>query len=116
MSARFRVGSAVAQACQSMGYRDSIGYQTFLYSSETDIRKIFMFLIEKLPRKEGVKEDEGASLIFIMLDLFSYTNAVITRFVLIQHMKFIYVLVRSAKILSTLLTKKRKKNFPFSKI
>ncbi|CAK8697465.1 unnamed protein product [Clavelina lepadiformis] len=58
MSARFRVGSAIAQACQNVGYRDSIGYETFLYSSESDIRKIFMFLVEKLPRKEGVKEDE----------------------------------------------------------
>ena len=59
MSARFRVGSAVAQACKDVGYRGNIGYQTFLYSSEVDIRKIFMFLIEKLPRKEGTKEDEG---------------------------------------------------------
>ena len=59
MSARFRAGSAIAQACQSVGYRDNVGYQTFLYSSETDIRKIFMFLIEKLPRKEGLKDDEG---------------------------------------------------------
>ena len=64
MSARFRVGSAIAQACQSVGYRDNIGYQTFLYSSEVDIRKIFMFLIEKLPRKEGVKDDEGKHFLF----------------------------------------------------
>ena len=59
MSARFRVGSAIAQACKSAGYRGNVGYQTFLYSSEVDLRKIFMFLIEKLPRKEGVTEDEG---------------------------------------------------------
>jgi len=57
MSARFRVGSSLATACQNAGYRGDVGYQTFLYSSESDIRKIFMFLVEKLPRKEGIKED-----------------------------------------------------------
>ncbi|XP_077975450.1 coiled-coil domain-containing protein 22-like [Styela clava] len=52
MSARFRIGSTLAQACQSAGYRSDIGYQTFLYSNEADIRRLFMFLVEKLPRKK----------------------------------------------------------------
>lgn len=59
MSARFRVGTSIAQACQNLGYRGEIGYQTLLYSSEVDVRKLFMFLVEKLPRKEGIKEDTG---------------------------------------------------------
>lgn len=58
MSARFRVGTALAQACQSAGYRGDIGYQTFLYSSETDVRKVFMFLVEKLPRKKDESSEQ----------------------------------------------------------
>uniref|UniRef100_H2Z6Y4 Coiled-coil domain-containing protein 22 n=1 Tax=Ciona savignyi TaxID=51511 RepID=H2Z6Y4_CIOSA len=57
MSARFRVGTSIANTCKSIGYQGDIGYQTFLYSAERDVRQIFMFLVEKLPRKEGVKED-----------------------------------------------------------
>jgi len=34
-----------------LGYRGDIGYQTFLYSSETDVRRVFVFLIEKLPKE-----------------------------------------------------------------
>ncbi|PSN38748.1 Coiled-coil domain-containing protein 22 [Blattella germanica] len=51
MSARFRVGASIAQACKNLGYSGDIGYQTFLYSSETDVRRVFMFLIEKLPKE-----------------------------------------------------------------
>jgi hypothetical protein len=51
MSARFRVGASIAQACKNLGYSGDIGYQTFLYSSETDVRRIFVFLIEKLPKE-----------------------------------------------------------------
>ena len=42
---------------QELGYRGDIGYQTFLYSTEADIRKIFMFLVDKLP-KESVEATE----------------------------------------------------------
>lgn len=51
MSARFRVGASIAQACMDLGYPGEIGYQTFLYSSEADVRRVFMFLIEKLPKE-----------------------------------------------------------------
>ncbi|KAG8447812.1 hypothetical protein GDO86_015063 [Hymenochirus boettgeri] len=50
MSARFRIGTSLAQACQDLGYPGDIGYQTFLYSSEPDIRALLIFLAEKLPR------------------------------------------------------------------
>ncbi|XP_053551969.1 coiled-coil domain-containing protein 22 [Bombina bombina] len=50
MSARFRIGSSLAQACQDLGYPGDVGYQTFLYSSEPDIRALLIFLAEKLPR------------------------------------------------------------------
>ncbi|XP_024119659.1 coiled-coil domain-containing protein 22 [Oryzias melastigma] len=53
MSARFRVGMSLAQACQDIGYKGEIGYQTFLYSSEPEIRSLLMFLVEKLPRESA---------------------------------------------------------------
>ncbi|XP_049608204.1 coiled-coil domain-containing protein 22 [Syngnathus scovelli] len=58
MSARFRVGMSLAQACQDLGYKGEIGYQTFLYSSETEIRSLLMFLVEKLPRESAEASDQ----------------------------------------------------------
>ncbi|XP_076173096.1 coiled-coil domain-containing protein 22 homolog isoform X2 [Ptiloglossa arizonensis] len=51
MAARFRLGATLAQACAELGYKGDIGYQTFLYSSEADLRRVFMFFIEKLPKE-----------------------------------------------------------------
>lgn len=36
---------------QELGYKGDIGYQTFLYNSEADLRRVFIFLIEKLPKE-----------------------------------------------------------------
>ncbi|XP_033098923.1 coiled-coil domain-containing protein 22 homolog [Anneissia japonica] len=58
MSARFRVGTDLANACMSLGYKGEIGYQTFLYANEADIRKVLMFLIEKLPKDTSTTADE----------------------------------------------------------
>ncbi|XP_025085148.1 coiled-coil domain-containing protein 22 homolog [Pomacea canaliculata] len=59
MSARFRMGASLANYIQEMGYKGSdLGYQTFLYSNESDIRKIFMFLVEKLPKDTSQTADE----------------------------------------------------------
>uniref|UniRef100_A0A3Q0RHJ8 Coiled-coil domain-containing protein 22 n=1 Tax=Amphilophus citrinellus TaxID=61819 RepID=A0A3Q0RHJ8_AMPCI len=58
MSARFRVGMSLAQACQEIGYKGEIGYQTFLYSSEPEIRSLLMFLVEKLPRESAEASDQ----------------------------------------------------------
>ncbi|XP_052281659.1 coiled-coil domain-containing protein 22 homolog [Dreissena polymorpha] len=58
MAAKFRVGTALASNLQALGYRGDIGYQTFLYSSEADIRKIFMFLVDKLPKETVETTDE----------------------------------------------------------
>lgn len=46
---------------QELGYRGDIGYQTFLYSSETDLRKVFIFLIEKLPKESDKEVNESMS-------------------------------------------------------
>ncbi|XP_077984420.1 coiled-coil domain-containing protein 22 homolog [Glandiceps talaboti] len=58
MSAKFRVGTALANMCLEIGYKGEIGYQTFLYSSETEIRKLLLFLIEKLPKDSSERTDE----------------------------------------------------------
>lgn len=52
MAAKYRVGQLIAQACMDNGYPGDVGYQTFLYSGESDIRKVLMFLIEKLPKEQ----------------------------------------------------------------
>ncbi|XP_015274946.1 PREDICTED: coiled-coil domain-containing protein 22 [Gekko japonicus] len=63
MSARFRIGMSLAQACQDLGYQGEVGYQTFLYSSEPEIRRLLLFLVEKLPRdaSEDASQPVGKS-------------------------------------------------------
>ncbi|XP_029306966.1 LOW QUALITY PROTEIN: coiled-coil domain-containing protein 22 [Cottoperca gobio] len=58
MSARFRVCTSLAQACQDIGYKGEIGYQSFLYSTEPEIRSLLMFLVEKLPRESAEASDQ----------------------------------------------------------
>lgn len=52
MATRYKIGYEIAQACVNNGYPGDIGFQTFLYSNETDLRKVLMFLIEKLPKEQ----------------------------------------------------------------
>ncbi|XP_073997852.1 coiled-coil domain-containing protein 22 homolog [Rhodnius prolixus] len=52
MAARFQVGADIAGACKKLGYTGEVGYQTFLYSNVIEVRRVFMFLIEKLPREQ----------------------------------------------------------------
>ncbi|XP_074057524.1 coiled-coil domain-containing protein 22 isoform X1 [Macrotis lagotis] len=49
MSARFRLGMSLAQACSDLGYTRELGYQSFLYPSEPDLRQLLLFLAERLP-------------------------------------------------------------------
>ncbi|XP_069177183.1 coiled-coil domain-containing protein 22 homolog [Procambarus clarkii] len=58
MAQRFRVAAAIAQAVKDVGYLGDVGYQSLLYPNETDLRKIFMFLIEKLPKDTAAVSDE----------------------------------------------------------
>lgn len=58
MSGKYRFGSTLASACKELGYKGEIGYQTFLYSNETDLRKIFLFLFENLPKESEKALDE----------------------------------------------------------
>ncbi|KAK9407644.1 coiled-coil domain-containing protein 22 [Crotalus adamanteus] len=63
MSARFRIGMSLAQACQDLGYQGEVGYQTFLYSNEPEIRRLLLFLVEKFPRdaSEDANQPVGKS-------------------------------------------------------
>ncbi|XP_015918105.1 coiled-coil domain-containing protein 22 homolog [Parasteatoda tepidariorum] len=58
MSARYRLGSTLASICTELGYKGEIGYQTFLYSNESDLRRIFLFLFENLPKESEKALDE----------------------------------------------------------
>ncbi|XP_055626030.1 coiled-coil domain-containing protein 22 homolog [Toxorhynchites rutilus septentrionalis] len=55
MAQRFTVTASLAEACRTIGYRRDIGYQTFLYSNVAEMRRLLMFLIERLP-KEAVNK------------------------------------------------------------
>ena len=57
MAARYRIGTDLAAAVRSVGFSREIGYQTFLYLNENDLRDLFVFLVEALPKE---KMDEGA--------------------------------------------------------
>ncbi|XP_045480720.1 coiled-coil domain-containing protein 22 homolog [Harmonia axyridis] len=53
MAIRLKTASYLAEQIKELGYRDEIGYQTILYFNETEIRRLFIFLIEKLPKETG---------------------------------------------------------------
>ncbi|KAJ8674840.1 hypothetical protein QAD02_010626 [Eretmocerus hayati] len=63
MAARFRMGATLAQICSDLGYKGDIGYQTFLYSAEADIRRVLMFLMEKMPKESEKVSNEPISAI-----------------------------------------------------
>ena len=39
-------------AFQSVGYNGDLGYESFLYGGEKDIRKLLLFLLDRLPKEE----------------------------------------------------------------
>lgn len=52
MVAKYNIGMKLADAIVSLGFKGELGYQSFLYSNEVELRRIFSFLIEKLPKDE----------------------------------------------------------------
>ncbi|XP_051823909.1 coiled-coil domain-containing protein 22 isoform X1 [Antechinus flavipes] len=68
MSARFRLGVSLAQACSDLGYPRELGYQSFLYPSEPDLRQLLLFLAERLPpdpAQESTQPSVGESAILL---------------------------------------------------
>ncbi|KAJ8726953.1 hypothetical protein PYW08_015350 [Mythimna loreyi] len=51
ISQRIEVASQIASMCKDLGYKNDVGYQTFLYHNECELRQVFMFLIERLPNE-----------------------------------------------------------------
>ncbi|EDV97018.1 coiled-coil domain-containing protein 22 homolog [Drosophila grimshawi] len=51
MAQRFSVATTLAERCKEHGYRGDIGYQIFLYPNAVELRRLLMFLIERLPRE-----------------------------------------------------------------
>lgn len=50
MTLRLKVATTLAEQIKELGFRGDMGYQSILYSNETEIRRVLMFLIERLPR------------------------------------------------------------------
>ncbi|KAF7266793.1 coiled-coil domain-containing protein 22 homolog isoform X2 [Rhynchophorus ferrugineus] len=51
MSAKIKVASSIAEHIREMGFKGDMGYQTILYSNEIEVRRVLMFLIERLPKE-----------------------------------------------------------------
>nr|XP_022906942.1 coiled-coil domain-containing protein 22 [Onthophagus taurus] len=51
MSGRLNLATNLAEAIRDLGFRGDIGYQTILYCNEIELRRVLMFLIERLPRE-----------------------------------------------------------------
>ncbi|KAH6935766.1 hypothetical protein HPB50_009447 [Hyalomma asiaticum] len=58
MVERYNLGMTLANACIELGFKGDLGYQTFLYSNEAEMRRIFMFLFEKLPKESEKVADQ----------------------------------------------------------
>lgn len=52
MAQRFAAASQLVDYCRSLGFNGDLGYQTILYSNPIELRRIFMWLIEHLPKSE----------------------------------------------------------------
>jgi len=69
MAAQFRIGSSLATAVQNLGYRGDIGYHTFLYFNEVEIRRVLMFLVDRLPKEHLENEQESSGRKFVLRKL-----------------------------------------------
>ncbi|CAD5114797.1 DgyrCDS3839 [Dimorphilus gyrociliatus] len=61
MATKFRIGTQLVEEIKGIGYKGEIGYQTLLYSNDTEIRKVFMFLVERLPKESSTTSDRKLS-------------------------------------------------------
>ncbi|XP_034482295.1 coiled-coil domain-containing protein 22 homolog [Drosophila innubila] len=59
MAQRFSVATVLAERCKETGYRGDIGYQIFLYPNAVELRRLLMFLIERLPRERQNVDSSG---------------------------------------------------------
>ncbi|KAI2808915.1 Coiled-coil domain-containing protein 22 [Blomia tropicalis] len=57
MSVRYKYATQLSTSIQDLGYKSEIGYQTFMYGNEHEIRKMLLFLIERIPRDDEKTSD-----------------------------------------------------------
>ena len=60
-AARFRITSALSSEVKEKGYGGELGYESFLYPNEAEVRRVLRWLVEKLPKAEEAVEDEQAA-------------------------------------------------------
>lgn len=53
MTVRLKLATSLVEAVKELGFRGDIGYQSVLYFNEIEIRRVLMFLIERLPKEGG---------------------------------------------------------------
>jgi hypothetical protein len=58
MASRHRLCTDMANKIKAMGYNGECGYNQLLYPAEATTRPVLGFLVEKLPRSEGEKQEE----------------------------------------------------------
>ncbi|XP_038213230.1 coiled-coil domain-containing protein 22 homolog [Zerene cesonia] len=77
VSQRIGVATQIATICKDLGYKNDVGYQTFLYYNESDLRQVFMFLIEKLPSedKKSVSKVSPSNKKHLLMQQISYKIA-----------------------------------------
>lgn len=57
MAQRFAAASQLVDCCKNIGFNGDLGYQTILYSNINELRRVFMWLIEHLPKSEDKTDD-----------------------------------------------------------
>lgn len=48
MSIKYKLANQLSTCIQNIGYKSDIGYQTFLYSNEHEIRRLLLYLVEQI--------------------------------------------------------------------
>lgn len=55
---RFRAATTLATTIEGLGWTDELGYNAFLYPNEKDMRRLLMWLVDKLPKIDNAEEAE----------------------------------------------------------
>lgn len=64
MSARMKMASTLSDNIKQLGFHGDMSYSTVLYGSELEIRRVLMFLIERIPR-DSLKTNVGVETSYI---------------------------------------------------
>lgn len=58
MSLKFKIANQLSELIRDIGYKNDIGYQSFLYGNQHEIRRLLLFLIERIPREDDSNSKE----------------------------------------------------------